>query len=80
MDSGMLFLRLVPRPPLCDEAVELADDVRELRSNHRAEQKRDDSKGVEARFSPTGQNDEIITILIVLLTARIIITLQLSSP
>lgn len=31
MDSGMLFLRLVPRPPLCDEAVELADDVRELR-------------------------------------------------
>lgn len=26
----MLFLRLVPRPPLWDEAVELADDVREL--------------------------------------------------
>lgn len=26
----MLFFRLVPRPPLCEEAVELADDVREL--------------------------------------------------
>lgn len=30
MDSGMLFLRLGPRPPLCEEAVELADDVSEL--------------------------------------------------
>lgn len=30
MESGMLFLRLVPRPPLWEEAVELADDVKEL--------------------------------------------------
>lgn len=40
MDSGMLFLRLVPRPPLCDEAVELADDVRELRRDHGAEEEK----------------------------------------
>ena len=31
MESGMLFLRLGPRPPLWEEAVELADDVRELK-------------------------------------------------
>lgn len=30
MESGMLFFRFVPRPPLWEEAVELADDVREL--------------------------------------------------
>lgn len=30
MESGMLFFRLIPRPPLWDEAVELADDVSEL--------------------------------------------------
>lgn len=35
MDSGMLFLRLVPRPPLWEEAVELADDVSELQENRK---------------------------------------------
>lgn len=57
MDSGMLFLRLVPRPPLCDEAVELADDVRELRRNHRAEEEKG-FKVLEPRFSRTRQNNQ----------------------
>lgn len=57
MDSGMLFLRLVPRPPLCDEAVELADDVRELRRNHRAQEERR-FRTAEPRFSPARHDDQ----------------------
>lgn len=34
IESGMLFLRFVPRPPLWEEAVELADDVRELQGSY----------------------------------------------
>lgn len=34
IESGMLFLRFVPRPPLWEEAVELADDVSELQSGY----------------------------------------------
>jgi len=34
MERGMLFLRLAARPPLWEDAVELAEEVRELGGEH----------------------------------------------
>lgn len=60
MDSGMLFFRLAPTPPLWEEAVELADDVRELQHSRRLEKKSSNlrhNNGIWGQFGKTQSKD-----------------------